>query len=164
LSCTRPHSPHPRVRPYCLLIVYRYTPLVRPDCLLIVYRYTPPVSPDRLLIVYRYSPLMRNDYLLIVYRYPRKALLEGGARRVRVPERRQRACVVRRAPRGDPAGGRRRRWGGRGLHSSTFQLNWSALYGIGGARKGSVARVKGVLGGVQGVKGVFVCQTWLKLS
>ena len=25
---------------------------------------------------------------------------------------------------------------GRGLHSSTFQLNLSALYGIGGARKG----------------------------
>ena len=36
---------------------------------------------------------------------------------------------------------------GRGLHSSTSQLNLSALYGIGGARKGCVARVKGVLGG-----------------
>jgi hypothetical protein len=36
---------------------------------------------------------------------------------------------------------------GRGLHSSTFQLNLSALYGIGGARRGYVARVKGVLGG-----------------
>jgi len=34
--------------------------------------------------------------------------------------------------------------GGRGLHSSTFQLNLSALYGTGGARKGCVARVKGV--------------------
>jgi len=33
---------------------------------------------------------------------------------------------------------------GRGLHSSTFQLNLSALYGIGGARRGCVARVKGV--------------------
>ena len=33
---------------------------------------------------------------------------------------------------------------GRGLHSSTFQLNLSALYGIGGARMGCVARVKGV--------------------
>ena len=37
---------------------------------------------------------------------------------------------------------------GRGLHSSTSQLNLSALYGIGGARRGSVARVKGVFGGV----------------
>jgi hypothetical protein len=35
-----------------------------------------------------------------------------------------------------------------GLHSSTFQLNLSALYGIGGARRDYVARVKGVLGGV----------------
>ena len=33
---------------------------------------------------------------------------------------------------------------GRGLHSSTVQLNLSALYGIGGARRGRVARVKGV--------------------
>jgi hypothetical protein len=33
---------------------------------------------------------------------------------------------------------------GRGLHSSTFQLNLSALYGIGGARTGCVARIKGV--------------------
>jgi len=32
---------------------------------------------------------------------------------------------------------------GRGLHSSTFQLNLSALYGIGGARRGRVAREKG---------------------
>ena len=37
---------------------------------------------------------------------------------------------------------------GWGLHSSTFQLNLSALYGIRGARRGYVARVKGVLGGV----------------
>ena len=33
---------------------------------------------------------------------------------------------------------------GRGLHSSTFQLNLSALYGIGGARGACVARIKGV--------------------
>ena len=33
---------------------------------------------------------------------------------------------------------------GRGLHWSTFQLNLSALYGIGGARRGGVARVKGM--------------------
>ena len=36
----------------------------------------------------------------------------------------------------------------RGFHSSTFQLNSSALYGIGGARRGCVARVMGVSGGV----------------
>jgi hypothetical protein len=47
--------------------------------------------------------------------------------------------------------------GGRCLHSFTSQLNLSAFYGIGGGRKGSSARVKGVLGGVKGVKGVFVC-------
>jgi len=42
---------------------------------------------------------------------------------------------------------RGRRAGGRGLHSSTFQLNLSAFNGIGVARMGCVARVKGVLGG-----------------
>jgi len=31
----------------------------------------------------------------------------------------------------------------------------SACYGIGGPRRGCVARVKGVLGGVQGVEGIF---------
>jgi hypothetical protein len=31
---------------------------------------------------------------------------------------------------------------GRGLHSSTLRLNLSASYGIGGARRGSGARVK----------------------
>ena len=49
----------------------------------------------------------------------------------------------------------------RDLHSSTFRLNLSALYGIGGARRDCVARGKGVLGGVQGV---LLCQTRLKLS
>jgi hypothetical protein len=38
--------------------------------------------------------------------------------------------------------------GGRGLHSYTFQLISSALCGIGGARRGCVARVRGVIGGV----------------
>ena len=38
--------------------------------------------------------------------------------------------------------------GGRGLHSSTSQLNLSALCGIGGARRGCVVHVNGVLGGV----------------
>ena len=37
---------------------------------------------------------------------------------------------------------------GRGLHSVTSRLNLSAFYGIGGARGGCVARVKGVLGDV----------------
>ena len=37
---------------------------------------------------------------------------------------------------------------GRGLHSFTFQLNLRGLYGIGGARRGCVAHVKGVLGSV----------------
>jgi hypothetical protein len=41
----------------------------------------------------------------------------------------------------------------RGLQSSTFQLNLSALYGIGGARRGCVARVKGC----EGVFRVFSC-------
>jgi len=36
----------------------------------------------------------------------------------------------------------------RGLHSSTSQLNLSALNGMGGARRDCVARVKGVSGGV----------------
>jgi len=43
---------------------------------------------------------------------------------------------------------RRARGAGKGLDSSTFQLNLSALYGIGGARRGCVARAKGVLGGI----------------
>ena len=46
-------------------------------------------------------------------------------------------------PRGDPMS--------RGLHSSTVQLNLSASYGIGGARRGCVARAKWELGAVEGV-------------
>ena len=38
--------------------------------------------------------------------------------------------------------------GFRGLHSFISQLNLSAFYGIGGALRGRVAHVKGVLGGV----------------
>ena len=37
---------------------------------------------------------------------------------------------------------------GRGLHSFTSQLNLSAFYGIGGARRDCVAHVKGMLGGL----------------
>jgi hypothetical protein len=39
----------------------------------------------------------------------------------------------------------------RGSYAFASQLNLSALYGIGGARRGCVARVKRVLGGVLGV-------------
>ena len=42
---------------------------------------------------------------------------------------------------------------GRGLHSSTFRLNWCALCGIGGASRDCVARVRGVCR----VCRVFVC-------
>jgi len=42
---------------------------------------------------------------------------------------------------------------GRGLHSLTFQLNLSAFHGIGGARRGRVAHVKGVFR----VCKVFLC-------
>jgi hypothetical protein len=45
---------------------------------------------------------------------------------------------------------------GRGLHSSTFQLNFSILYGTGGALRGCVARGKGVLGGFTVLR-VFSC-------
>jgi hypothetical protein len=44
----------------------------------------------------------------------------------------------------------------RGLHSFTSQLKLSAVYGMRGARRGCVARVKGVLGCVQGVQGICV--------
>jgi len=47
------------------------------------------------------------------------------------------------------------------FHSFTSQLNLSALKGIGDARRGCVARVEGVLGGVWGDVGR---QTRLKLS
>jgi len=53
---------------------------------------------------------------------------------------------------------------GRGLHSSTFQLNLSALCGMLGARRGCVARDKGGLGGVYGVWGVLLCQARFKFS
>jgi len=44
---------------------------------------------------------------------------------------------------------------GRGLHSSTFQLNLGTLNGIAGARRGCVSRMKGVIGGV-GCAGCFL--------
>ena len=48
---------------------------------------------------------------------------------------------------------RERRHGGRGLHSSTFRLNLSALYGIGGALGvvlGVSRRCQGVLRSIRG--------------
>jgi len=42
---------------------------------------------------------------------------------------------------------------GRGFHSLTSQLNFSALYGVGGARRGCAAHFKGALGGVYGCVG-----------
>ena len=51
--------------------------------------------------------------------------------------------------------GRRGSACGRGLHSFTSQLNLSDVYGVGAARRGYIARVKGVSGSVQGVLGVL---------
>jgi hypothetical protein len=55
-----------------------------------------------------------------------------------------RGCVGRRGRRRRRGGG----VGGRGLHSTTSELDLSAFYVIRGARRGCVAPVKGVLGGV----------------
>ena len=69
----------------------------------------------------------------------------GRCTRAAVRRRRPSRCTrARAAPRRPSSGGL---WG-RGLHSSTSQLNLSALSGIGGAHRGWVARVKGVLAGV----------------
>jgi hypothetical protein len=50
------------------------------------------------------------------------------------------------------------------IHSFTSQLNLSAFYEIGGARRDCVARFKSVLGGCLWCVGCFVCETRLKLS
>ena len=50
---------------------------------------------------------------------------------------------------------------GRGLHSSTFQLNLSAFSGIGGAFRGCLRGVQGV---VKGYSGLILCQKRLRLS
>jgi hypothetical protein len=82
-----------------------------------------------------------------------------------VPPRRLEHLALRAASCAAPQldGGRRVQHaaGARGLHSFTSQLNLSAFNGIGVARRGCVARVKGVLGGVWGV---FVRQQGLRLS
>ena len=53
---------------------------------------------------------------------------------------------------------------GRGLHSSTFQLNLSAFGGIGGAYWGCLGVVCEVLGGIRGCLGCILCQERLRLS
>ena len=53
---------------------------------------------------------------------------------------------------------------GRGLHSSTSQLNLSAFRGIGGALRGCVRGVQEVSGGIRGYLGYVLCQKRLKLS
>jgi len=79
---------------------------------------------------------------------------EGGWRRRRIHDRALQAGagnICHTLPYLPPASAAAALPSTRGLHSSTFQLNLSALYGIGGARRGCVARVKGIVGGVQGV-------------
>ena len=61
----------------------------------------------------------------------------------------------------------RNTWGrvrGRGLHSPTFQLNLSALCGIGGASRGCLGGVREVSGGIKGCLRCILCQKRLRLS
>ena len=53
---------------------------------------------------------------------------------------------------------------GRGLHSSTFQLNVSAFCGIGGAFMGWSGDAYEVLGGIRGCSGCYLCQKRLNVS
>ena len=54
---------------------------------------------------------------------------------------------------------------GRGLHSSTFRLNVSPLWEIGGAVRGCfIGGVEGVLWGIRGCLGCILCQKRLRLS
>jgi hypothetical protein len=53
---------------------------------------------------------------------------------------------------------------GRGLHSSTFRLNCSAVYGIGAAFRGCLEGVWRVLGGGRGCLGCNLCQKRLRVS
>jgi hypothetical protein len=57
--------------------------------------------------------------------------------------------------------------GGRGLHSSTFRLNLSALCGIGvhlGVVQGLCRRCQGVLRSIRGCSGCILCQKRLKVE
>ena len=53
---------------------------------------------------------------------------------------------------------------GRGLHSSTFRLNISAFYGIGGECRGCLESVKEELRGNRGSSGYILCWKRLGLS
>jgi hypothetical protein len=53
---------------------------------------------------------------------------------------------------------------GRGLHSSTFRLNVSAVCGIGGAFRCCLRGERGVSGGIRGCLGYISCQKRLRLS
>ena len=53
---------------------------------------------------------------------------------------------------------------GRGLHSSTFQLNLSAFCGIGDAFRDCLGGVLGVRGDIRGQFGRLLCQKRLRLS
>ena len=68
--------------------------------------------------------------------------------------------VTARHPGGAQHGGQ----GGRGLHSSTLQLNFSAFCVTRGAVRGCFGGVQGLEGGIRGVNGVLLCQKRLKLS
>jgi len=57
-----------------------------------------------------------------------------------------------------------RQAGGRGLHSSSFRLNVSALCGIGAAFRGCLGGVSGVIRGIRGVQSEFLFQKRLRLS
>jgi hypothetical protein len=54
--------------------------------------------------------------------------------------------------------------GGRGLHSSTFQLSLSAFCGIGGAFRGCLGGVQGVSGGIRGWLRYILYQKRFRLS
>jgi hypothetical protein len=54
--------------------------------------------------------------------------------------------------------------GGRGLHSSTLQLNFSALCVTGGAVRGCLGGVQEVWGGIKGCLGYVLCEKRLKLT
>jgi hypothetical protein len=71
----------------------------------------------------------------------------------RVSLRRIRPCPPRQCRHRRPS--TRNGHAGRGLHSCTLQLNLNAFAGTGGARRGCVPRMKGMLGGVWGCVGCF---------
>ena len=83
----------------------------------------------------------------------------------------QRRLYIPSCPTGSRAPARTATPPGRGLHSFTFQINVSAFCGIGGASKGCLGAIEGVLWGVRGDKGplwgeqdVFLFQKRLRLS